>query len=265
MNENFNDLVSKGACCEEIVVAFADEFNEQNNAVLVYSEKEVCGPTAFELRNLALITGKLGKTAMGLVALKEKNNAQGLADMGIHPNYGIGGVASPDMNTNLLTGLENKMFKNLFVFGEDPIGCAKDKTQVAAWFANAGFVVVQDYFMTETTAAADLILPASLPFEIGGTFTNTQKFIQKFEAYSGGKNAPEKNSYEQLSGILGKLNVSVSSDPSEIMSAFIPELPKAGEVSYGFVSTQAVSTGKMFNFGCDNVTKRFVDVFSDKF
>ncbi len=265
LKENFDDLLSKGACCKEIVVAFADDYNEQNNAVLVYSEKEVCQQTILELRNLALITGKLGKTAMGLVALKEKNNAQGLADMGIHPDYELGGVRSANKNTDLMKGLDAKQFKNIFVFGEDPLGCAKDKTKVAEWFAKSGFVMVQDYFMTETAQAADLILPASLPFEIGGSFTNTQKYIQKFETYSSGKIAPEKNSYEQLSGILSKLNVSANSDPSEIMSEIIPQLPKPVEMIHVFVSTQADNSGKLFNFGCDNLTKRFVDEFSEKF
>jgi formate dehydrogenase major subunit len=265
LNEKYDDLVSKGACCKEIVEAFADEYNEVNNAVLVYSEKEVCQQTIYELRNLALITGKLGKTAMGLVALKEKNNSQGLADMGIHPNFGIGGVALSGKNGNLLKGLDNKMFKNIFVFGEDPIGCAKDKAKVTGWFTNAGFVVVQDYFMSETAEASDLILPASMPFELGGTFSNTQRFIQKFEAYNSGKAAPEKNSYQQLSELLEGLNEPTPADPSDIMNEIVPQLPQAVEVVYGFVSTHADNTGKMFNFGCDIVAKRVVDEFSEKF
>ncbi|HCT70469.1 MAG TPA: hypothetical protein DF409_04850, partial [Bacteroidales bacterium] len=50
-------------------------------------------------------------------------------------------------------------YKNLFIFGEDPAGCAINQDEVRNWFSKAGFVMVQDYFMTETAKMADLVLP----------------------------------------------------------------------------------------------------------
>ncbi len=263
LSENYADLISKGACCEDIVIAFADSYNEQNNAVLVYSEKEICSETITELRNLALITGKLGKTAMGLVALKEKNNSQGLTDMGIDPNLSIGGLPSKASDSKSITQkIEDKTIKNFFVFGEDPMGCAIDKEKIQKWFGN-GFMMVQDYFLTETAQMADLILPASMPHEIGGTFTNTQRFIQKIEAQKTGKNIPEENSYKQLSGIISKFTEQKTDDPTEIMAEIITQLPKPSDVTYSFVLTQPCATGKLFNFGCDVLGKRFAEEFTE--
>jgi len=70
---------------------------------------------------------------------------------------------------------------NLFIFGEDPIGCAKNKSKWKANISKCNFVLVQDFFMTETARQADLILPASLPFEIGGSFTNNDSFVQNIQ------------------------------------------------------------------------------------
>jgi predicted molibdopterin-dependent oxidoreductase YjgC len=74
-----------------------------------------------------------------------------------------------------------KAFKNLFIFGEDPLGCAVDPEEVKQFLGRASFKVVQEYFLTATAEQADLVLPASLPAETGGSFTNTQKMIQHFE------------------------------------------------------------------------------------
>ena len=91
LKENFVELIDKaGVPFMDNVIEFAKEYNNQMNAVLVFSEKELSSNACQELFNLALVTGKLGKTSSGLISLKEKNNAQGIFDMGITPEYGVG-------------------------------------------------------------------------------------------------------------------------------------------------------------------------------
>ena len=91
LKENFGELVEKsGVKFMDQVIEFAKEFNNEMNAIIIYSEKEVCAQAAFEMKNLAMVTGKLGKTSNGLISLKEKNNSQGLFDMGICPKVGVG-------------------------------------------------------------------------------------------------------------------------------------------------------------------------------
>jgi len=250
LSEDFKTLVDKGSCCEECVVNFAEEFNKENNAVLIFSEKEVSGNAIHELRNLALITGKLGKTAMGLISLKEKNNSQGLIDMDINNN---------DM---LFEDLEKGSFSNFFIFGEDPIGCAIEKQKAKSWFKKADFVMVQDYFMTETAQAADLIMPASLPYEIGGTFSNTQKHIQKLESSASGKNAPAMNSYQQLCRIIAGFTDQKIQDSDEIFQEFISQLPEPIAKNHSFTATDSDNQNKLFNYGCDYLVKYFSDDFN---
>ncbi len=282
MKEDFAELVKKSGMKMETLVEFAVNYNEEQRAIIVYSEKELSANTCLELRNLAMITGKLGKTGSGLIALKEKNNSQGLHDMGICRNHGVGGVSikDADLQTKLkkawkmndfpavnpatvLDQIESGSVKNLFIFGEDPVGCALDKARVKGWFEKAGFVVVQDYFMTDTAQMADIILPASFPVESGGSFTNTQKVIQGFEAEF--KPATEKTNLEQIADLLRAGSKEQSHDHHEVMAEIISLLPESKECVYQFVNTAGDNPSRMFGHGCDYIVKRFDEEFESAF
>lgn len=282
--ENYEQLVEKsGVCCKECLEDFAVDFNNQINAVLVYSEKEMSPATCMEIFNLALITGKLGKTSMGLISLKEKNNSQGLFDMGVSNKYLPGQVevtnkefvsalvskwgqkSLPEIpKTSMMELLNSGKIKNLFIFGEDSIGCAIEKKKVQKWFSNSDFVVVQDYFMTETAQVADLILPASLPVEYSGSFTNTQRVIQQYEPVL--KPRVELSNTKQLLLLLEQFGVnslhSVEDVRMEIFSilAYVPKYEK-----FKFQYTSNNNENKFFNHGCDNLVKRFDDSFAASF
>jgi formate dehydrogenase major subunit len=230
-----------------------------------------------------MITGKLGKTASGLISLKEKNNSQGIFDMGICPTLGVGGVAienksliarmkktwkvkslAADVNVSQFDRLEKGKLKNIFIFGEDPLGCTSNKVQVAGWLSVADFVVVQDYFMTDTARQADLVLPASFPYETGGTFTNTQKVIQHFDAAF--EPASGKNTLEQLSGLMALFGIKQKSDPEDVMTEIISLLPSDGDNNkLVFQPTKENNDCRMFAHGCDNIVKRFDEEFEHEF
>jgi formate dehydrogenase major subunit len=201
LSENVQELISKSGCKKEQIVAFAQEYNNEQHAILVYAEKNISANTSIELRNLSHITGKTGKTASGLIALKEKNNSQGLIDMGAFAGFNTGGLKANDTTStdDSLTLLKENKIKNLFIFGEDPIGTAIDEQMVSSLLTGVEFTVVQEYFMSKTAAKADLVLPASLPFEMGGSFTNTQKFIQQFEKSF--EHNITQNSFDQLKAL----------------------------------------------------------------
>ncbi len=220
LKESFAGLLgAAGTVNADDLIRFAGSYNEEQHAIIVYSEKELATNACTELFNLALITGKLGKTSNGLVSLKEKNNSHGQFDMGICMAFGVGSVSVKDegliaklkkswkvdrlpetVNMDIYDRLDDRMLKNVFIFGEDPLGCAIDKAQTAEWISGTTFMVVQDYFMTETAKQADLILPASFPVESGGSFTNTQKVIQEFGAEF--SPAVEKTSLAQIADLL---------------------------------------------------------------
>jgi len=281
LKESYEQLVKLSGISKEMIAEFAVEYNKQMNAIVIFSEKEISSAASSELFALAMITGKLGKTSNGLIALREKNNSQGLFDMGITPGEGPGGqsmkdaafLASleekwqtkplPQTIPDLLKLISGKAIRNLFIFGEDPIGCAIGEEQ-KEWIRNPDFRVVQDYFMTATAAEADLVLPASFPAETGGSFTNTQKVIQEFDAVI--KPKQEMTNLEQLSGILKKFGFIALTSPKDVFMEFISLLPQNKDHSkLSFRMTKNDDYNRTFDYGCDSVVKRFEEEFENAF
>jgi len=283
LSQDFNALLKKsGVFFEKRLIDFAVEFNNEQKAILVFAEKNITSETAKEMYNLILLTGKLGKTSSGLISLKEKNNSHGLIDMGISPDSYVSGKSIKDeafleqvkkvwgVNelsnnaNNLFELLNNGKIKNMFVFGEDPVGCANNKDEVKELFNKVDFKVIQDYFLTETAELADVVLPASYPFECGGSFTNTQKFIVTFDKERESK--LEKRTFAQLIELMNKFNVKNKFDLTHNITIEIATLLKNsvnnenGE-SHKLVITEEDSTEKMFNYGCDYLMKRFEEYF----
>jgi predicted molibdopterin-dependent oxidoreductase YjgC len=160
--------------------------------------------------------------------------------------------------------LEDGKLKNLFIFGEDPIGCAINAEVVEKWFSKAGFVVVQDYFLTDTAQKANLILPASLPVEIGGSFTNTQRVIQEFEALMPSKT--EKCAIDQLTTLLNMLGCPTASDVQDILAEAFKLFPiEVNKDKKAFILNEASSNPRLFNYGCDHINKIFVEEFEAAF
>jgi formate dehydrogenase major subunit len=284
---DFDELVKRSGINDPSLIGrFAEEYNLQLNAIVIFSEKEISSAASRELFNLALITGKLGKTASGIIALKEKNNSQGLADMGIDPHFGTGmrslddrafssllkerwNVADLARTSNDLKVLLNQgKIKNLLIFGEDPVGCAVNG-EAAGWMKKAEFRVVQDYFMTPTMLEADLVLPASFPAETGGTFTNALKVIQPFESVM---NSPVgQNNLEQLTALLDRFSIHGLAIPDYVLTEIVSLLPAGGkqEVPKKKELCMTITDGddgtRIFDHGCDAVTRRFEEEFKESF
>jgi formate dehydrogenase major subunit len=282
LKEDFNDLIEKSGVTADQIAGFARSYNLEMNAVLIFSEKYVSANTSKELFNLAKITGKLGKTASGIIALKEKNNAQGIFDMGVTPHAGIGGQELADVSyttkiknkwqtsaiapaeTECLNGLfKDGKLTNLFIFGEDPVGCAINREEILRPLKKASFVVVQDYFLTDTAREADLIMPASFPGEIGGTFTNSQKVIQPFG--KSGHNPLKECSLTQICNILGLFNVHSKDIADDIMMEIATLLPLNQENEKLLVlPTKGDNNARIFDHGADYLVKQFNELFNAK-
>jgi formate dehydrogenase major subunit len=264
LSADYKLLLKNAGVNDEQVSSFANEFNDEIKAVIVFSEKHLSSNTSKELFNLALITGKLGKTSGGIISLKEKNNSQGLVDMGISPDLKIGGI----LNNASGNSLQKSELKNLFIFGEDPVGCAINKKEILDLINNASFKVVSDYFITETAEFADLILPASLPFESGGTFTNTQKYILSFQPEMPSR--LEKNSCDQLMDIMSELGNKIKYNSiQDITSAIASELQKikitVADKKYNFSITDDDDNKRNYEYGCDYIVKSFEEHFQKAF
>lgn len=152
------------------------------------------------LANLALICGKIGKGATGINPLRGQNNVQGACDMGCLPGVLPGYKKITDVADNkyfsekwncqipkkigrTLTEIVSDSGKGkidfLYIMGENPVISDPDSSAVADSLKNTGFLVVQDIFLTETAMLADVVLPAASFAEKDGTFTNTERRVQK--------------------------------------------------------------------------------------
>ena len=152
------------------------------------------------LANLAMLTGNLGKPGSGVNPLRGQNNVQGACDMGALPGTfpGYQAVDNPDIRkkfeaawgVNLnpkpgltLTGMYqaayNKELKVIYLIGEDPVLSEPDMHHTVQALKNLEFFVVQDIFLTETAKLADVVLPAASFATEEGTFTNTERRVQR--------------------------------------------------------------------------------------
>jgi len=152
------------------------------------------------IANLALMTGNLGKESSGVNPLRGQNNVQGATDMGCLPNLYPGyqrvtvpavrrkfeelwGVKLPEQEGFMANGmldaaLEGKL-KALYIMGENPVLSDPDMSHTKKALTSLDFLVVQDIFMTETAALAHVVLPATSFAEKVGTFTNTERRVQR--------------------------------------------------------------------------------------
>ncbi|MFI3176294.1 MAG: formate dehydrogenase subunit alpha [Eubacteriales bacterium] len=151
------------------------------------------------MSNLALATGNIGRPGTGINPLRGQSNVQGACDMGAlpgdYPAYQKVGNQEVREKFEKLWGvplssrvgyavtetcdaiLEGNV-KVLYVMGENPVVSDPDTTHVIKALEKS-FLIVQDIFLTETAEYADVLLPATSFAEKDGTFTNTERRVQR--------------------------------------------------------------------------------------
>ncbi len=154
---------------------------------------------AHALINLALLTGQLGQPARGISPLRGQNNVQGCGDAGCVPGNLPGyqslghdarapferawGVGLPDQAgwtvTDMMERALTRELKAMYVVGENPLLSEPDLNHAREAVANLEFVVVQDLFLHETAEFANVFLPAASFAEKDGTFTNSERRVQR--------------------------------------------------------------------------------------
>lgn len=154
---------------------------------------------ALAMANLSLLTGHVGKPGTGFIPLRGQSNVQGASDMqGQHnalPGYHsikdpkdrakfekAWGVTLPDNQFKTVVQLEEGAvhgdIKAMYIMGENPMGSSPDIAEVEAGLRRLELLVVQDLFLSETAALADVVFPVASFAEKDGTFTNTERRVQ---------------------------------------------------------------------------------------
>lgn len=151
---------------------------------------------------LSLMTGQIGRPGTGLHPLRGQNNVQGASDAGLIPMMlpDYQKVVEPEVRARFekhwklkpgtldaqpgLTVVEvmhaigEGKVKGMYIMGENPAMSDPDANHAREMLAALDHLVVQDIFLTETAALADVVLPASAFPEKTGTFTNTDRLVQ---------------------------------------------------------------------------------------
>jgi formate dehydrogenase alpha subunit len=206
------------------------------------------------IANLASITGNLGKPSTGVNPLRGQSNVQGACDMGALPNVypGYQQVVDPAVkdkfesawgtsldpsagltHTEIFDAVHDGKIKSLYLVGENPLLTEANSSHAKEALEKADFLVVQDIFLHETAELADVVLPASSFAEKDGTFTNTERRVQRVRKAIDpvGESKPDWWIISQIAKRLGAEGFEFT-HPEQIMEEISGLVPAYGGISY---------------------------------
>lgn len=179
-------------------------YAQAKNAMIAYTlgitEHKHGVNNVLDIANLALVTGHIGREGNGIMPLRGQNNVQGAGDMGCLPNQLPGAVPLADTKalsrfeqtwgvtlnptiglnqTSMIQAMHENKIRALYIVGENPIKAEANSEHTKAALNKLDLLIVQDIFMTETAQIADVVLPARAWAEVEGTYTNTERRIQR--------------------------------------------------------------------------------------
>ena len=203
--------------------------------------------------NLALLCGKIGKYGCGVNPLRGQNNVQGACDMGCLPTdfpayqkvfneaarekfekaWGVSLSGKPGLTvTEILNAVESGKVRGLYIMGENPMMSDPDLNHVKKALESCELLVVQDIFLTETAALADVVLPGATFAEKDGTFTNTERRVQRIRKAIQPV-GESRADFEILSDVMAALGYENSFHTAEEVFAEMASLtPSYGGMSY---------------------------------
>jgi len=213
------------------------------------------------LANLAMVTGNVGKENAGVNPLRGQNNVQGACDMGALPNVLPGYQPVTDENARkkfeavwgvtldskvgltimeMMSGAIEGKVKAMFILGEDPLISDPNVSHVKEAIENLDFLVVQDLFLTEVAKHADVILPGVSFAEKEGTFTNTERRVQRGrEAIKPrGSARPDWKIFLELFKRMGAKQSCTT--PEKIMKEIAGVTPQYGGITYKRIEREGI-------------------------
>jgi formate dehydrogenase major subunit len=252
---------------EDILKEAARMIAEANGVCILWAmgvtQHSMGSDTSTAISNLLLVTGNYMKTGSGAYPLRGHNNVQGASDHGAMPNFlpGYQSVDNPEVRSRFeanwkvqlpsTKGLDNHemieaiyegKLKTMYLFGEEMSLVDSNANFVGDGLSKLDFFVVQDIFFSATCHFADVVLPASPSLEKEGTFTSTERRIQRlyqvFEPLEGSR--PDWRIIQDIANRLGA-NWQYQ-HPSEIYREVASLTPLFAGVTYerleGFKSLQ---------------------------
>jgi formate dehydrogenase major subunit len=231
------------AGAERVCILWAMGVTQQSNG----------SDTSTAISNLLLVTGNYMRPGTGAYPLRGHNNVQGASDHGSMPNFlpGYQSVDDPEVrrrfenswnvplpstkgldNHEMVAAIHDGKLKAMYLFGEEMSIVDSNANYVSAAFSKLEFFVVQDIFFGVTCKFADVVLPACPSLEKDGTFTSTERRIQRlhqvFEPIEGSR--PDWQIVQQIANRLGA--AWKYQHPSEVMDEIASLTPMFAGVNY---------------------------------
>ena len=242
----------------EDVVAAARMYAGAERAAIVYAmgitQHTTGTDNVLSCANLSMLTGNVGKSSTGVNPLRGQNNVQGACDLGalsnVYPGYQAvtseevrakfekawGSAPPPKVGltvTEMIDAAGEGTLKALYVMAENPMVSDPDINHVRHALEHTDFLVVQDIFLSETAELAHVVLPGVSFAEKDGTFTATDRRIQRVRKAIEplGESRADWEIVDELARRMGAKGFDFAS-PAEIMAEAASLTPIYGGVSY---------------------------------
>ncbi len=193
----------------------ADAFAKAEHAVILYGREglDFAGSSALAqaCANLLIATRHYGRPNNGLVAVWPRANTMGAWDMRVKARA----LSRP------MSGATAS-----WVVAADPVG---DGLATAAALRQAGFLVVQELFLTETAQAADVVLPAAAWAEREGTFTSGERRVQRFYPAVPARGRPD---FQIAAEVGAKVGVKLPMPASLVFAEMARDVPAYAGLTY---------------------------------
>lgn len=188
----------------DLLIEAARMYASAKKAPIIYclgvTEHSTGTEGVMSMSNMAVLCGKIGKSGCGVNPLRGQNNVQGACDMGAMPtDYpGYQKVDNAEVRakfeeawrvklnptpglkaTDVFPAAIEGKIKGLYICGEDPVVSDPDTHHIIKALKSLEFFVIQELFMTKTAEYADVILPGVSYAEKEGTFSNTERRVQR--------------------------------------------------------------------------------------
>lgn len=188
----------------EKIIAAARLFTSAQKGAIIFAmgitQHTTGTDNALSIANLAMLTGNIGRPGCGVNPLRGQNNVQGASDMGALPDFfpGYQPVANPQVREKFASAWKCSLsekpgfasteaveeaiqgrLKAMLIIGENPMLSDPDISRVHNALQKIEFLAVADIFLTETARLAHAVLPAACFAEKDGTFTNTERRVQR--------------------------------------------------------------------------------------
>ena len=262
MAEALTDFTPEKA--EEITTVPAEKIRQAariyagaSTATIVYSmgitQHTTGTDNVLSLANLSMLTGNVGKESTGVNPLRGQNNVQGACDLGALPNVYPGYQPVEDSKiqakfekawvkelsgnkgltvVEIFHAVETGDIKAIYIMGENPALSDPNLNRTRKALETVDFLVVQDIFLSETAQYADVVLPSFCFAEKDGTFTNTERRVQRVRA-AVPPPGQARGDWETICDVSTKLGYPMSYDSAgQIMDEIASITPIYGGISF---------------------------------